>query len=46
MSGPIVRSGPTKQYSQNWDGVFSSTKKKKATKKATSATKKKKKKKS
>lgn len=22
MSGPIVRSGPSKQFSANWDSVF------------------------
>lgn len=22
MSGPIVRSGPTPEYSDNWDSVF------------------------
>jgi hypothetical protein len=22
MSGPIVRTGPTKQFTQNWDSVF------------------------
>lgn len=22
MSGPIVRSGPSPQFTQNWDGIF------------------------
>jgi len=22
MSGPIIRSGPSPQFSQNWDGIF------------------------
>ena len=26
MSGPIVRSGPSKEYSANWDSVFSGKK--------------------
>jgi len=26
MSGPIVRSGPSPEYSKNWDEVFSSKK--------------------
>ena len=30
MSGPIVRSGPTKDYSDNWDSVFAGKPKKKA----------------
>lgn len=39
MSGPIVRSGPSAEYSSNWDKVFA--KKKVAKKKAaTSSTKK------
>jgi len=44
MSGPIVRSGPTKQFTEQWDSVFgdkkaknntttTKTAKKKATKK-------------
>lgn len=51
MSGPIVRSGPTKDYSDNWDSVFGGKPKKKAkaksakktTAKKNKATKKKKK---
>ena len=33
MSGPIVRSGPSLQYSDNWDAIFGKkqTKKKKKT---------------
>ena len=27
MSGPIVRSGPSKEFSDNWDQVFSKKKK-------------------
>jgi hypothetical protein len=37
MSGPIVRSGPSSQYSQNWDQVFAKkakTQKTKAQKKS------------
>ena len=35
MSGPIVRSGPSKEFSENWDSVFSGKKAKpKAQKKA------------
>jgi hypothetical protein len=30
MSGPIIRSGPSVKYSQNWESVFG-TKKTKAT---------------
>jgi len=26
MGGPIVRSGPSPEYSKNWDDVFSSKK--------------------
>lgn len=26
MSGPIVRSGPTPEFSKNWDSVFSGKK--------------------
>jgi len=36
MSGPIVRSGPTPEYSSNWDKVFE--KKKSAKKKAAATT--------
>ncbi len=36
MSGPIVRSGPTPEYSSNWDKAFT---KKKAKKKTTAAKK-------
>jgi len=37
MSGPIVRSGPSKKFSEQWDTVFGDTKPKakKATAKAT-----------
>ena len=35
MSGPIVRSGPTPEYSSNWDKVFA---KKKTAKKKSSTT--------
>jgi hypothetical protein len=35
MSGPIVRSGPSETYAQNWENVFGSKKTaKKPTKKA------------
>ena len=46
MSGPIVRSGPTEQYSSNWSRAFGAKSKKKTTtkaaKKKTTAKKKKK----
>jgi hypothetical protein len=41
MSGPIVRSGPSPQFTKNWDGIFGkgpaakSTAKKSAAKKTT-----------
>ena len=41
MSGPIVRSGPSPQFTKNWDGIFGkgsaakSTAKKAAAKKTT-----------
>ena len=37
MSGPIVRSGPSKKFTEQWDSVFGDkkTKPKKATTKAT-----------
>lgn len=38
MSGPIVRSGPTKDYSDNWDSVFGGKPKKKATAKSAKKT--------
>ena len=46
MSGPIVRSGPSKEYSSNWDSIFSGKKakpkaQKKAAKKKKKAAKKK-----
>lgn len=42
MSGPIVRSGPSPQFTKNWDGIFGrGPAKKTAAKKApTKATKK------
>jgi len=47
MSGPIVRSAPTKTFTTNWDSVFSGKKKSAAkpaaTKSAKKAAKKKKK---
>lgn len=48
MSGPIVRSGPSKKFTEQWDSVFGEKKGKKktatakATKKKASAKKKKK----
>ena len=39
MSGPIVRSGPSKKFTENWDSVFGG--KTAAKKKATKSTKKK-----
>ncbi len=46
MSGPIVRSGPSKEFSDNWDQVFGKKKKtataKKKPAKAKKAAKKKK----
>jgi len=39
MSGPIVRSGPSKKFTENWDGVFGN-KKAKAKKTSKSAKKK------
>ena len=41
MSGPIVRSGPSKKFSENWDSVFAD-KKPKAKKAKTAAAAKKK----
>ncbi|MEX0818263.1 MAG: hypothetical protein WD070_01685 [Pirellulaceae bacterium] len=40
MSGPIVRSGPSKKFTEQWDSVFGD-KKAKAKKSVTKATKKK-----
>ena len=40
MSGPIVRSGPSSKYTENWDSVFSG-KKPKAKKAAAKPAKKK-----
>ena len=40
MSGPIVRSGPTKKFTEQWDSVFGD-KKAKAKKSTVKATKKK-----
>jgi len=40
MSGPIVRSGPSTQFTENWESVFGG-KKTKAKKKGTEAAKKK-----
>lgn len=40
MSGPIVRSGPSKKFTEQWDSVFAD-KKPAAKKSATKATKKK-----
>ncbi|HRX79183.1 MAG TPA: hypothetical protein P5307_08990 [Pirellulaceae bacterium] len=40
MSGPIVRSGPSKKFSEQWDSVFGD-KKPKAKKSIVKATKKK-----
>ncbi|MCH2400914.1 MAG: hypothetical protein MK364_17490 [Pirellulales bacterium] len=28
MSGPIVRSGPSKEFTNNWDGIFGGKKSK------------------
>lgn len=39
MSGPIVRSGPSPEFSRNWDNVFGKGKKKSAPKKSTAAKK-------
>ena len=43
MSGPIVRSGPTPEYSSNWDKVFGKKKKAKASSSKKKTSKKKKK---
>ncbi|MDA1053087.1 MAG: hypothetical protein O3C40_21755 [Planctomycetota bacterium] len=40
MSGPIVRSGPSKKFTEQWDSVFAD-RKPKATKTTAKATKKK-----
>ena len=41
MSGPIVRSGPSKEFTNNWDGIFGGKKTKtKASAKKKSAKKK------
>lgn len=43
MSGPIIRSGPSPQFTKNWDGIFgkSPAKKSAAKKTVAKATKKK-----
>jgi hypothetical protein len=41
MSGPIIRSGPSSRYSQNWEAVFAGKKKAAPTKAAAKATAKK-----
>lgn len=43
MSGPIVRSGPSPQFTKNWDGIFGkgAAKKSAAKKPAAKVTKKK-----
>ena len=46
MGGPIVRSGPSKEFSDNWDQVFAKKKKTTTPKKMTAKAKKTKKKKS
>jgi hypothetical protein len=40
MSGPIVRSGPSPEFSRNWDNVFGKGKKKAAASKAAAPKKK------
>ena len=40
MSGPIVRSGPSPEFSKNWDSVFSGKSKAKATTKSIATPKK------
>jgi hypothetical protein len=39
MSGPIVRSGPSPEFSKNWDSVFAKKAGTKAAAKATTASK-------
>lgn len=41
MSGPIVRSGPSPEFTKNWDSVFGGKKKSSATKSASKPAKKK-----
>ena len=41
MSGPIVRSGPSTQYTENWDNIFGDKKPAKAKKKKATPAKKK-----
>jgi hypothetical protein len=41
MSGPIVRSGPSPEFSRNWDSVFGKSGKKPAAKAAPAKAKKK-----